>query len=118
MENYMVQKLYCQFLMQKMKKEMDKYKHLEEAFQKIRTSTGNSDVQEIVNKFLTREQTYTTLLTSVNENEKIVDDLRKISTMREEELAAFAMANTDGNEDKDLASTTNPVGLEIQRLQK
>ena len=119
MEDYMVQRLYWQFLMQKMKKEMDKYRHLEEAFQKIRTSTGNSDVQEIVNKFLTREQNYTLLLTAVNENEKTVDGLRKISTQREEELHVLAMASADNQEDKDLASsTTNPVGLEIQRLKQ
>jgi hypothetical protein len=31
---------------------------IEDAFQKIRASTGHSDVQEVVHKFLTREQTY------------------------------------------------------------
>lgn len=49
---------------------MKKFRNLEEAFQKIKTSTGNADVQEMVTKFLTREQTYATLLSAVSENEK------------------------------------------------
>jgi len=38
-----------------MENEMNKYRNIEEAFQKIRTSTGNSDVTEMVHKFCTRE---------------------------------------------------------------
>jgi hypothetical protein len=75
--NFMVQKLWCAFLKKKMEKEMNKFRNLEEAFQKIRTSTGNSDVQEMVTKFLTREQTYAQLLTAVSENEKNLDKLRR-----------------------------------------
>ena len=56
--NFGIQKLWCEFLKKKMESEMKKFHNLEEAFQKIRTSTGNADVQEMVTKFLTREQTY------------------------------------------------------------
>jgi len=56
---------------------MEKYRALEDAFQKIRTSTGNGDVQEMVHKFLTREQTYAQLLSAVSENEKKLDKLRE-----------------------------------------
>ena len=38
---------------------MDEHYVVEDAFQKIRTATGYSDVNEIVHRFLTREQTYT-----------------------------------------------------------
>ena len=55
---------------------MKKFHNLEEAFQKIRTSTGNSDVQEMVTKFISRENTYAQLLTAVSENEKKLDQLR------------------------------------------
>jgi len=43
------------FFKKKMENEMRKFHTLEEAFQKIKTSTGNSDVQEMVYKFLTKE---------------------------------------------------------------
>ena len=51
----MVQKLWCAFLKKKMEKEMQGHMYVEEAFQKIRTATGFSDVNEIVHRFLTRE---------------------------------------------------------------
>lgn len=57
-EQFLVQRLYSTFLKRKMNAEMNKYRYIEDAFQKIRTETGYSDVNEIVTKFLTREQTY------------------------------------------------------------
>lgn len=91
---------------------MSRYRHLEDAFQKIRTSTGNSDVQTIVTKFLAREQTYTQLLTAVNGHEKTVDGLKKHNDSREEELHALRIANEDAGEDEPI-SNTDPVGLEL-----
>ena len=58
-----------------MDKEMQRYGYIEKAFQDIRTATGQSDVNEIVNKFLSREQTYTTALMAVSENERKTEDL-------------------------------------------
>lgn len=40
----------------------------------------------MVNKFLTREQTYAQLLTAVNENEKKVEHLREENDSKEEIL--------------------------------
>ena len=50
---------------------------IEDAFQKIRAATGLTDVQDIVHKFLTREQTYSQLLMAVAENERKMDMLKK-----------------------------------------
>lgn len=55
---------------------MNRHYAVEDAFQKIRTATGFSDVNEIVHRFLTREQTYSQLLTAVSENERKIDNLR------------------------------------------
>ena len=55
---------------------METHAYVEEAFQKIRTATGLSDVNEIVHRFLTREQTYSQLLMAVSENERKIDNLR------------------------------------------
>jgi len=57
-------------LKRKMEKEMEKYKTIEEAFQKIKQATGNTDVRDMVNKFLQREQMYAVLRNEVNENEE------------------------------------------------
>ena len=57
-ETYMAHKIWSQFFKKKMDHEMKRYSQIEMAFQKIRASTGNSDVKEMVFKFITREQTY------------------------------------------------------------
>ena len=72
-ENFLAQKFYSSFLKRKMDKEMKANYEYETAFQKIRAATGYSDVQEIVQKFLTREDTYNQLLNSVGESEHKID---------------------------------------------
>ena len=56
--NFMVQKLWNCFMRKKMENEMRKSTHIDDAFKSIKTATGVNDVQELVSKFLTREQTY------------------------------------------------------------
>ena len=85
-ENYMVQKMWSQFLKKKMEKEMKRTYEIEDAFQKIRAATGDSDVQEIVQKFLTRESTYAQLLMSVSEQEEKIDALRNDNELWREKL--------------------------------
>ena len=75
-----------------MEKEMRKSAQIDEAFKAIKTETGISDVQEMVKKFLTREQTYlnslvfygvkqvfdySMLLSNVSESEAKIDALKK-----------------------------------------
>lgn len=50
---------------------------IDEAFKSIKTATGVTDVQEMVRKFLTREQTYSQLLMAVSESERKIDKLKK-----------------------------------------
>ena len=49
---------------------------IDEAFKAIKTATGVTDVQEMVKKFLTREQTYSSLLVNVSESERKLDVLK------------------------------------------
>lgn len=61
----------------KMEKEMKKSHAIDEAFKAIKTATGVTDVQEMVKKFLSREQTYSMLLVNVSESDKKSDKLKK-----------------------------------------
>ena len=60
----MIQRMWRKYYKKKMNKEMKKSFQVEDAFQKIRSQTGNTDVQDIVHKFLTKEQTYAQLLSA------------------------------------------------------
>ena len=54
---------------------------IDTAFKDIKTATGVTDVQELVKRFLTREQTYSDLLENVNDSDKKVDILKKDNEM-------------------------------------
>ena len=64
-------------LSKKLAIEMDKAVDIEDAFQKIRAATGLFNVQDIVERFLTREQTYSQLLSAVSDAEKKLEQLRE-----------------------------------------
>lgn len=53
-----IQKLWSSFMRKKMDNEMKKSQQIDEAFKQIKTATGVTNVQELVQRFLTREQTY------------------------------------------------------------
>ena len=76
-ENLFIQKLWNSFMRKKMEKEMRESAQIDEAFKSIKTATGVTDVQEMVKKFLTREQTYSHLLVNVSESERKTDKLKK-----------------------------------------
>ena len=61
-ENFLAQKLWSAFLKSKMDKEMARTAEIEQAFQHIRAQNGFSDIQRIVQKFFTREKTYSLVL--------------------------------------------------------
>ena len=75
--NFMLNKLWNAFVRKKMEKEMKNSAHIDDAFKAIKTATGVTDVQELVQKFLTREQTYSELLVAVADSESRIDKLRR-----------------------------------------
>ena len=60
-----------------MQREIKKFSSVEQGFQKIKAATGVTDANEIVRKFLGREQTYSHLLISIAEYEKKIDFIRR-----------------------------------------
>lgn len=76
-ESLYIQRLWNAFMRKKMEKEMKQSSTIDDAFKAIKTATGVTDVQEMVRKFLTREQTYTQLLMNVSESERSIDKLKK-----------------------------------------
>ena len=86
-EKLLLYSLWFTFLNKKFVSEMHKAVDIEKAFSKIKSATGLSDVFEIVEKFLTREQNYFILINAVNEAEK------KLNFLRNENINAKEMLN-------------------------
>ena len=76
-DSLQIQKLWNSFMRKKMENEMRKSHAIDEAFKAIKTATGVTDVQEMVKKFLSREQTYSMLLVNVSESDRKSDRLKK-----------------------------------------
>jgi len=76
-ESLYIQKLWNAFMRKKMEREMNQSQSIDEAFKAIKTATGVVDVQMMVSKFLTREQTYSQLLMAVSDSERKIDSLKK-----------------------------------------
>jgi hypothetical protein len=94
-ENFMVQKLWSQFYKMKMNKEMKRSFTVEDAFQRIRSTTAITDVQEIVHKYLTREQIYAHLLQAVGEHERKLEGLRKQTEVKRELIGKLQIEHNE-----------------------
>ena len=94
---------------------MNKHMFVEDAFQKIRTATGLSDVNEVVHRFLTREQTYSELLMAVSDNERKIENLRMDHEVQGSKLHDLQISDKDTKKDKDANKVYSP---EIERLDK
>jgi len=105
-ENLLIQKLWNVFLRKKMEQEMAASEQIDNAFKAIKTETGVTDVQEMVKKFLTREQTYSTLLVNVNDSERKIEQLKTDNDhlrakLHELKIDSSAVQEGEGNpEDK------------------
>ena len=119
-EKFLVQRLYSAFLKKKMEHEMKRNYNIEDAFQKIRTATNLSNVNEIVHRFLTREQTYSELLIAVSENERKIENLRKDhetwgAKLHELQISDKDNKNTEGDSENKVHKFLSP---EIEELDK
>jgi len=76
-DNLFVQNLWDKFMKKKMENEMRNSSQIDEAFKAIKTATGVTDVQEMVKRFLTKEQTYSALLINVSESDAKMDRLKR-----------------------------------------
>lgn len=76
-ESLLIHKFWNGVLKRKMENEMKRSAPIEEAFQRIRTATGLSDVNSFVNKFLTREQEYASLLVAVADSSRRIEVLKQ-----------------------------------------
>ena len=98
-ENLYIQKMWNTYMRKRMDKEMKASEQIDNAFKTIKTATQVSDVQEMVRKFLTREQTYTQLLKTVNESEGKIDVLKKANEELRSKLGELTL-DSSNNQDK------------------
>lgn len=110
-KEFMFNKLWNAFIRKKMEKEMKSSAHIDDAFKAIKTATGVTDIQELVHKFLTREQTYSELLMAVADSESKIDKLRRENEVLRTRLNQLKIGSDDTAE-------LQPESEEIIQLRK
>eukprot|EP01022_Parablepharisma_sp_SALTPOND_P033895 TRINITY_DN8991_c0_g1_i1.p6 TRINITY_DN8991_c0_g1~~TRINITY_DN8991_c0_g1_i1.p6 ORF type:complete len:456 (-),score=102.88 TRINITY_DN8991_c0_g1_i1:17674-19041(-) len=113
----LVHKFWNAFLRRKMEREIQNNSEISEAFEKIRTSTGLEDFQEIVKKFLGRENTYSQLLEAVTDAEKHREKAKQDNEKIANELQAKRI-ELDGLLGKDEESEVYKLKKEIDSFSK
>jgi len=114
MRNYLyINKLWNNFMKKKMHKEMDSSRSIDEAFKQIKTHTGVTDVQALVRRFQSREQTYTALLHTVSTSEAKVDTLKKDNEELSKRLQELQI---DADAPKDATKATTEGDSEIIQM--
>ena len=125
-ENLYIQKLWNTFMRKKMDKEMKASEQIDNAFKTIKTATQVSDVQEMVRKFLTREQTYTQLLKTVNESEGKIDVLKKVNEELRASLGDMTLDTSSSQEqtgtavssDSDIIMMKNEISIVLKEYNR
>jgi septation ring formation regulator EzrA len=83
--------------------EMAKSSQINDAYRQIKTDTGISDVQQMVKNFLSRESTYSSLLTNVNDSETRMEKLKNDNVELSERLHELKVNAAGAEEDGDKA---------------
>ena len=85
-EGLLLSRTWSKFLNAKLHKEKEKFSYMEKAHSKIRSLTGHSNIAEVVQKILTKEQSYSNLMNMILENKKICDNYYQKNIELENEM--------------------------------
>lgn len=96
-EGLLVHRLWFIYLQKKLKYEMERSSSIEDAFQQVRSITGLNDAQEMVERYLTREQAYADLMESINESKHKIEDYKQRNNDVEDKINTLEMAKIEGN---------------------
>ena len=94
-ECFLLNKLWQHYLNKKLEKEMNQAVQVEKAFKQIKMATGLDDIQEICERFLTREQSYLTLISAVNEAERKLEMLKDSNEKSRDVLQKMQLEDVD-----------------------
>lgn len=85
----MVNRFVLSFLKSKMGRMIKYFNEVEQGYQKIKTSTGIDNIEEIMSKFINRESIYDNLLSQINQYETEIERLKSENISMNNELADY-----------------------------
>lgn len=116
-QGYLLHKFWSHALQKKLNKDKAQSIEIEEAFQSIKTATGLSDVREVVEKFLTKEQTYSRLMLAVTETEQRVENLKQAIEEEQQDIRHFEVSEHKLSEVADAKAIDQQILQELKEVQ-
>ena len=94
-EGLLLHKTWFSFLNTKLMEETKRFNYIENASAKIRSVTGLTNIHEVVQKILTRENSYSSLMNMILENRGICENYQKRNMELEEEMDELIMRDKE-----------------------
>lgn len=105
-EGLLLHRTWCKFLNFKQQKEKTKFSGMENAHSRIRSLTGLSDVSEVVQRVLTKEQNYAYLMNMILESKRFCDKCYERNIQLENEMNEITVKFSNSEPDQqDLIKT-------------
>ena len=115
-EGLMLSKFWAKFLSAKRANEMQKSQHVEQAFHKMKSVTGEYNVIELVHKFLTREQTYKELKQTIDMSRESIIELNAKNTDIEKIINSVAIFDKESRT-VDIFNLKEKYGISLKELE-
>lgn len=90
-ESLLLSRFWYYIITKKLSKIQRESVQVEQSFEKIRSVTGLTDIQDILERFLTKEHTYAQLLSAVAEFEHKLEKLKRENEIMRKELQEFQL---------------------------
>jgi hypothetical protein len=116
-KGYVLHRFWWNALHRKLEKDKAESVEIEEAFQRIKIATGVGDIHDIVERFLTKEQTYSRLMQAVTESEQRVERLKHDIEEEQSNIKSFAVSEQRGSADLDAAGLDLAIAKEMREVQ-
>ena len=115
-EGLMLSKFWAKFLSAKISYETQKSQHIEQAFHKMKSVTGEYNVIELVHKFLTREQTYKELKQTIDMSRESIIELNAKNTDIEKIINSVAIFDKESRT-VDIFNLKEKYGISLKELE-
>ena len=117
-KQYVTKQMYSTFLAGKLEKNVERSSALQEGFQKIKNATGLSEVEDILQKYLTRDETYASLQGAAKEAEEQIEDALSEQKELQSSLESIQLQGVAGQGNRTMYREIDQFDSELAEARK
>ena len=117
-KQYVTKQMYSTFLAGKLEKNVARSSALQQGFQKIKNATGLSEVDDILQKYLTRDETYSSLQKAAKEAEDQIDVATNDQRELQSSLESIQLQGVAGQGNRTLYREIDQFDSELSEARK